>query len=152
MQTGSDGFVRILIWFSFETGPRCKPVSIFFLVLRQRSWFYVLENCAFFSSRNSCRLQYYSIGILLAISPVLKPSLQLCCPLLTAGRWKSNFEKDDVNWYEYFNSISTIHCGYYPANRLWFQHTHSLILACLCGRCLPNHPSKHLPLLVSTLY
>ena len=25
--------------------------------------------------------------------------------------------------------------------------THSLILACLCGRCLPNHPSKHLPLL-----
>ena len=25
--------------------------------------------------------------------------------------------------------------------------THSLILACLCGRCLPNQPSKHLPLL-----
>ena len=25
--------------------------------------------------------------------------------------------------------------------------THSLILACLCGRCLPNHPSKHITLL-----
>ena len=39
---------------------------------------------------------------------------------------------------------SSVHCRNSPP--LGDSLTHSLILACLCGRCLPNHP-EHLPLL-----